>query len=189
MGAFATVEQLEAVLEKKFTDEEKPRVEVLLADASTHLRDVIGAWVAPQQTATVRLLPRHGWIDLPQHPVVSVESVLSPYGVPLDFDFTGDAVKISETVSSLCEVTFTYGATEVPAELARMACVLASTTLLTLEASGALEAGGLATIAIDDFRASWSDGGVSSGMHVPELQAERLRARYGLQGVEVVHPR
>lgn len=189
MGAFATVEQFEASLGREFTEQEKPHVEQLLADASTALRDVIGAWVAPQQTATVRLLPRNGWIDLPQHPVVSVESVLSPYGVPLDFDFTGDAVKISETVSSLCEVTFTYGATEVPAELTRVACVLASTTLLTLEASGALEAGGLATLAIDDFRASWSDGGANSGMHIPEIQAAQLRARYGVQGVEVVHPR
>ena len=77
MTAFATAENLAKRLRRTFAaGEETEWIEELLEDASEHLRAVvIGQQVFPRQQTTYTAYPDAGREDLPQWPVVSIDSV------------------------------------------------------------------------------------------------------------------
>lgn len=182
MEAFATVEDLEALLNVEYDDAEAARVTALLESASGYLRGVIGQDVFPRRTATYTAYPSFGREDLPQWPVVSVDAVTDG-GVSVPFKYRPGYVLVDREE---CDVTFTFGYSEPPDELKRLTCVLASQALQSLEMTGSLTAGGLSSVSIDDFRAAFADGGASTGVALPELQQASIRRQFGRGGMTIV---
>jgi hypothetical protein len=187
VDAFATYTDLELRLGRTFTVGEQPQITSLLEDASTYLRDIIGLQLYPQATSTFTAYPDGGRVDLPQNPVISLGVVVRE-GVTLveGTDFTRRDNSLYFHLDDKVDITFTYGYTSPPDGLLRWACVLASNVLLTLEQNLGLTAGGLSSVAIDDFKAAWADGGESSGMNMSERNMQLLRDQYGAKSTYVV---
>lgn len=176
MEAFATADELAKRLRREFTDDEKEWLNELLEDASAHLRDIIGDPVFPRVTTTYIAYPSGGREDIPGKPIVAVTSVTRG-GRPIQHVYRPGYIIVDS--DEPCEVTFTAGYSEPPRELARIACVLVSQTLITLEAQLGLTAGGLSSAAIDDFRLAWANAGEQSGMELQPRTEGMLRDRYG----------
>ena len=174
--AFATYQDLEKRLNRTFTEAEQAWITTLLEDASTYLReDVIGLQVFPQSTVTFTARPANGEVVLPQQPVVEVVSVTSG-GEPVSFSVEDGSVFVSG-----CDevaITFTFGYEQAPEGLRRWACVLVSQALVPLEMKLGLAVGGLSSVAIDDFRVAFADGGEATGMTLTDRNVELIRAQY-----------
>lgn len=183
MVAFATLAQLQNSTGRTFAAEQHPHIEQLLEDATTYLRDdVIGYHVYPQAQATFTTTPdSSGELLLPQQPVVTVDSVLRD-GEPIDFTYRDGSVFVQGT--DPITVTFTYGYEEPPSSLTRWAIVLVSQVLVTIELNLGLTAGGLSSVAIDDFRAAFADGGEHTGMQLSEKNERRIREQFR-SGVQI----
>ncbi|WP_311478398.1 hypothetical protein [uncultured Gulosibacter sp.] len=175
--SFATVEQLQLRMNTTFDNDSVPQVEALLEDATQAIRADIGQHVAPRQTATFSDWPdSEGRVYLPQTPVVDVSAVTAK-DMPVAFTLRDNYVTVP--VTEKVTVTFTYGFAEVPRDLEHWTCVLTATALANLDLGVGLAPGGLSSVAIDDFRASWADGGDKAGMTLPERVAQQLREQYG----------
>lgn len=183
MDAFATADDLAARLNRVFTEDEEEWVTTLLEDASTYLRSVMGYDYYPQTTSTIEAYPSGGRVDLPQIPVVSVDSVERDGE---DVDYTYRPYYITVDCDDAVDVTFTWGYTEAPPELVRLSCVLVSNALVTLENGIGLTAGGLSSVALDDFKLAWADAGAGAGMVLPEIQEQALRRQFGKGDAAVV---
>lgn len=181
MDAFATAAQFATRLNRTFTEGETPWVESLLADASDLIRNAIEQEVFPRRTVTYTAYPSPlGREDLPQWPVVEVTDVTRD-GSPIDFKAALGVVTVDG--DEPCDITYTFGYADAPAELVRLTCVLASQTLRDVEAGIGLASGGLTAIAIDDFRAAWR--GAETGTSIPATLVASLRQRYGRGGVTI----
>jgi hypothetical protein len=178
--AFATFADLEARLNRTFTAAERVWVSTLLEDASAYLRDDVlgGQQVFPQSSSTFTAYPSGGWVELPQHPVIAVTAVTRG-GVSVPFARRDESVSVD--TSEPCEVTFTYGFVTAPDTFVRWACVLVSQALIPLELKLGLAVGGLSSVALDDFKVSFSSGSEAAGMELSQRNIDSLRARYGAQ--------
>lgn len=177
-----------------YTGSEWDQVEALLGDASDELRSVLGQPVS-RMTSTVTLFAsRHGRVDLPAFPVVSIGSVELD-GVVVD----PGCYRVRDKTLHLpmvCRndevvVTFTHGWDEIPGELVKWTCVLAAAMKAGVDATGSLGmiAGvGQSSEAIDDYQHTTqgpeaSGGEPTSGLTLPPAIADRLRASYGGLGL------
>jgi hypothetical protein len=178
VDAFATVDDLAARLNRTFSEGEEAWITTLLEDASTYLReDVIGLQVYPQSTAAFSAWPDGaGEIVLPQQPVISVDAVEQD-GLDLDYVHR-DGVIFVDTCEPV-DITFTYGYAVAPEGLKRWTCVLVSQALVPLELNLGLTVGGLSSVAIDDFKAAFADGGESTGMSLSDRNIALIRRQYG----------
>lgn len=178
MEAFATYTDLETRLNRVFTAPERTWVTALLADASTYLRDDVlgGQQVFPQSTSEFTAYPVGGWIDLPQHPVVSIQSV-TRNGLNVPFTRRDDAIKIDGDEPAV--VTFTYGFATSPEMLKRWTCVLVSQALIPLELKLGMTVGGLSSVALDDFKVSFASGAEQTGMELSQRNIDSLRTMFG----------
>ena len=163
-------------MKRTFTDEEKAWLDELLADATAYLQREIGQHVAPRRTATFSDWPSGGWVDLPQWPVVSVDAVTRD-GKPVDYDERPGRVRVG--TDEKVDVTFTFGYSEVPRDLVGLCCALVSQQLTLLEANLGLSIGGLSSIAIDDFKIAFADGGDGTGLTLPKVTIDGLRQAFG----------
>lgn len=186
MVAFATYQDLEKRLKRTFTEDEQEWITTLLDDASAHLRSVIGQEVFPTTTSTFRAYPSGRRVDLPQWPIVSVGGVERD---SVAVDYTERHGYVLVDCDAPADVTFTWGYATAPAELTRLACVLVSQTLVTLESQLGLTAGGLSSAALDDFKLAWADAGEMSGMALTPHSEAAIRQQFGRGGVEVVDTR
>lgn len=176
MDAFATYSDLEARLNRTFSVGERSWITTLLEDASTYLRDeVIGLQVFPQTQTTFKAFPSHCQVVLPQQPVISVDAV-ERNGAPITFKLRDGVIFL--TSDEEVEITFTFGYASAPESLKRWACVLVSQVLTTLELKLGLTVGGLSSVAIDDFKVSFADGGADTGMQLSERNIALIRAQY-----------
>lgn len=184
MEAFATAADLGKKLNRTFSPgAETTWINELLADASAHLRSVIGQQVFPQQEATYTAYPSAGREDLPQWPVVSVDAVTRD-GAPIEYQYRPGFILVRG--DEPCDVTFTFGYATAPDELKRLACVLVSAVLLPLENQLGLTAGGLSSVAIDDFKLAWADAGAQSGMSLTPHAEAAVRRQFGRGGIHMV---
>ena len=180
MTAFATHEDLALRMKRTFTTDEQEWVTALLEDAASFLRGCMGrATVYPVTTSTFPAWPLGGRVDLPQPFVVSVDAVTRE-DEPLDFRRREDAVYVSG--DDECAVTFTYGLAEPPADLVGLNAALVSQTLTLVEAELGLSIGGLSSVALDDFKIAFADGGALTGLALPEPQLRYLQTAYGSTG-------
>ncbi|MEA9983652.1 hypothetical protein [Subtercola sp. RTI3] len=207
MQAFATYTDLGTMLNRTFNTDEQAWITSLLEAASAYLReDVIGQNVFPQSQVTYEAQPDGGTVEIPAKPLISVDSVrragidvpytrrdmvlsIDPYNrfysTNTD-DFSAETF-VSQgyrlTHDDPVTVTFTYGYALAPEGLKRWACVLVSQTLIPLELKLGLTAGGLSSVAIDDFKAAWADAGDMSGMALSDRNILSLQNQYGASGV------
>lgn len=180
MTAFATHDDLATRMKRVFTGAEQEWVTVLLEDAASFLRGCMGrATVYPVSSSTFTAWPVGGRVDLPQPFVVSVDDVTRD-GAPLVFRRREDAVYVSG--DDECDVSFTYGLAEAPADLAALNCALVSSTIGLVEADLGLQIGGLSSVALDDFKVAFADGGALTGLALPDQQLRYLMTAYGSTG-------
>lgn len=186
-AAFATPEQLAARLGRAVwppASVELVRVQELLGDASAHLRSVIGWQVSPPANVTTRVPYGTTSLRLPGAPVTAVVSVvLDGVAVPAS-SYTLEEGYL-DGVPSGAVVTYTVGYATAPRDLVSWTCVLVSQALSALEDLGALGGGGVSSIAIDDFRKAWAEGGDGAGFVLPARVEDKLRAAYGSGGAFV----
>lgn len=159
------------------------QVQALLDAASGHLRFVIGQDVYPVTTSTYTAYPTFGREDLPQWPVVAVVSVRRA-GADVPYTYRPGFILVDG--DEPCEVTFTWGVAVAPAELNRLTCVLAAQALQMFETTGALSAGGLSSLSIDDFRAAFADGGAETGISLSAHAERSIKRTFGRGDVHVV---
>ena len=176
MVAFATYQDLEALLNRVFTVPERAWITTLLEAASTYLRDdIIGFQVYPQSTVTFNAWPENGEIVLPQQPVIEVVGVERD-AVAIDFVYRDGVVFVDGTTP--VDIEFTYGYAVAPEDLKRWTCVLVSQVLLSLELKLGLSVGGLSSVALDDFRVAFANAGEDTGMQLSDKNIQLLRDRY-----------
>jgi hypothetical protein len=157
-----------------------------LVDASAYLRSVIGQDVYPTTTSTFTAWPDAGRVDLPQYPVVSVDAVERD-AVAVDYTYRPGYLTVD--CDDPVDVTFTWGVATAPPVLVSFAAVLVSQAILAVETGTGLTFGGLSSVALDDFRAAFADGGAGSGMVLPEPQQALIRRQFGRGDVTVVETR
>lgn len=186
MEAFASSDDVSARLNRTFTSAEDEWVTTLLVDASAYLRSVIGQDVFPTTTSTFTAWPDAGRVDLPQYPVVSVDAVTRESAA---VDYTYRPGYITVDCDDPVAVTFTWGLASAPEILVSLSAVLVSQAIMSVEAGTGLTFGGLSSIALDDFRAAFADGGASSGMVLPEPQKALIQRQFGRGDVTVVETR
>jgi hypothetical protein len=180
MTAFATHEDLAKRMKRTFTPDEQEWVTVLLEDAASFLRGCMGmAWVYPVTKSTFTAWPLGGRVDLPQPFVVSVDGVTRD-GVPVAWSRREDAVYVR--YDDECDVTFTYGLAEPPRDLVGFNTALVSQTVTLVEAELGLSIGGLSSVALDDFKIAFADGGALTGLALPEHTLRYLQNAYGSTG-------
>lgn len=179
VDAFATYQDLEARLNRVFTVGEQEWITTLLEDASTYLReDVIGLQVYPQSTVTFTAYPVNGEIVLPQQPAQSVGAVTVD-GAAVEYRLRDGVLYLSGVDDDdEVSVTFTFGYALPPDGLKRWACVLVSQALVPLELNLGLTVGGLSSVALDDFRAAFADGGAETGMTLSDRNIALIRRQY-----------
>lgn len=184
MVAFATAAELGKKLKRTFAPGyETEWIDELLSDASDHLRSVIGQEVYPQTTSTYVAYPSGGRVDLPQWPVISVGAVERD-GKAVAHTYRPGFIVVGS--DEPVDVTFTWGYEVAPKELKRLACVLVSQTLIPLEAELGLSAGGLSSVAIDDFKLAWADAGEASGMSLTTHAEAAVRRAFGQGNIDVI---
>lgn len=133
----ATIEDLEARMGRRITDDETPRAEALLQDASAAVRAYTGQQFTAG-TTTARLRPRNGTVRLPQRPVVDVTAVANVEGTDVAFTWdTGDQVAITGLGSTVpfdvepirrvayLDVTYEHGYELIPDDIIAVVCQIA----------------------------------------------------------------
>lgn len=182
MEAFTDAANVATRLKRTFTTDEVSWVDALLVDASAYLRAVIGQDIYPLTETTFTAWPDSGRVDLPQGPVVSVDAVERD-SVAVDYDYRPGYITVD--CDDPVDVTFTWGVAEPPALLVSLSVVLVSQAILAVETGTGLTFGGLSSVALDDFRAAFADGGASSGMVLPAPQQALIRRTFGTGDVTV----
>lgn len=177
MASFATYQDLEKRLGRVFESSEHEWVNTLLEDAAEYLRSVIGQRVWPQETVTFTDVPVSGHVRLPQLPVAAVETVTDTTGTPVAYQLLPGAVTVQ--TSAPVTVTYRYGVADPPRELVRLSCVLVSQTLVSLSQQLGLTAAGVSSIAIDDFRIAFANGGEQTGFTLTPHTIATLQKQFG----------
>ena len=176
MVAFATSDDLATRMKREWEEDEAEWLDELLADATAYLQREIGQLVYPQQTVTFTDWPSAGWVDLPQWPVISVDAV-TRQGGPVEFDDRPGRIRVR--TDEKVDVTFTFGYAECPRDLVGLCCALVSQQLVLVEAGLGLSIGGLSSVALDDFKLAFADGGEGTGLTLPKVTVDGLREAYG----------
>jgi hypothetical protein len=184
--AFTTADEVAKRLNRVFTTAEETWVTTLLVDASAYLRAVIGQDIYPVTASTFTAYPDSGRIDFPQHPVVSVDAVERD-AVAVDYTYRPGYITVA--CDDPVDVTFTWGVSVAPQLLVSLSAVLVSQAILAVETGAGLTFGGLSSVALDDFKAAFSNGGTDSGMVLPAPQQALIRREFGRGDVTVVETR
>ncbi len=186
MVAFATVTDLQTATGRTFYGTELAQVEWLLDAATTYLRDIIGQNVYPQQAATFTAWPsHHRRIELPFQPLISIDSV-SRAGIDVQYEWEGTGyLRILDSVPGPVDVTVTVGYAQIPPGLIRWAIVLAAQALTMVGLGLGPTAGGLSSLAIDDFRVAFADAGGFTGLNLPDRDIDRLRTQFAADSAVV----
>lgn len=183
MVVFATADDLGTRMKRDFTEDEAEWLNELLADATAYLQREIGQLVAPQQTVTFQDWPSAGWVDLPQWPVISISSVTRD-GAQVSFAERPGRIRVAS--DEKVDVTYTFGRKTIPRDLTALTCALVSQQLTLIEANLGLSIGGLSSVALDDFKIAFADGGEGTGLTLPKVTLDGLRQAYGRGRVKQV---
>lgn len=176
MDAFATADQLAAAMKRTFTVDEVVWVTALLQQAAGIMRGLMHSQVYPSSQSTYRAYPVGGRVALPQGFIRSIDAVQCG-GVDATYTRFEDTILVDDNVP--LDLTITSGLDVAPEDLIAINCALVSAPMMTIEAGIGLTAGGLSSVALDDFKAAWADGGASSGMTPSPFTQTYLEDTYG----------
>jgi hypothetical protein len=174
--AFATAEDLGNRMKRSFSIDEKAWIDELLEDATAYLQGEIGQLIYPRQTVTYTDWPSAGRADLPQQPVVSVSSVKRD---DLQVPYVLRPGYVSVAGIEAVDITFTFGHASPPRQLLALCCALVSQQLVLVEAGLGLSIGGLSSVALDDFKIAFADGGEATGLTLPRVTVDSIRRQFG----------
>lgn len=175
MTAFATVDNLATLLNRTFTSGEREWLESLLDSSAEFMRGHMGV-VYPAVTATFTTWPSDGWVTLPAY-LRSIESVTQE-GQPVAFERIDNSIHLH--TARAVTITMTAGLAKAPDDLVGMNCALVSQAMLAVEMQLGLTVGGLSSVALDDFKVAFADGGEASGMFaLTPHSIAYLQNRYG----------
>ena len=177
MTAFATYSDLASRLGVTYTPLQQTQVTLLLEDAAVMMRGVMRNQVYPSLSSTYLAYPVGGRVALPQSFVRSVDAVVSTLSLPVAYTRRQDTICVD--TDDPITVTFTYGLAAAPLDLVAINCALVGQVLLTVNAGLGLNAGGLSSVAIDDFKAAFADGGAGTGMTLTANTEQYLIDHYG----------
>lgn len=176
MAGFATAADVASALKRTFTPAETLWVEDLLEQSAGYVRDVIGQHIYPPVTATFTAWPVYGRVDLPQSFVGEIIAVQRG-GQDVPFERFEDSIIVE---ASPVDVTFMYGAIDPPASLVGVNVAMVSSAIILVEADLGVAIGGLSSLALDDFKIAFANGGDQTGhMTLPVITAQNLRDRFG----------
>lgn len=179
MDAFATSAQLATAMKRTFTDDEATWVTMLLQQAAGIMRGVMHSQVYPSQQSMYRAYPIAGRVNLPQGFIRSI-ALVQRDGIDVRWERFEDTIQVYG--NGPVDLTISYGLDTAPDDLIGINCALVSAPIMTVEAGIGLTAGGLSSIALDDFKAAWADGGASSGMVPSPFTQTYLENTYGTTG-------
>lgn len=181
MEAFATPQDLGTRMKRTFTPDEQAWLTAILGDAAAYLRGVAGASIYPVQTSTFTAYPLGGRVDMPQPYVSSIGPVkLADTETEVNFARFEDSIYVYSTAP--IDITFTYGLAEPPADLVGLNCAIVSGQIVLIEQELGLQIGGLSSVALDDFKIAFADGGALTGLSLPVPQMQYIRDTYGTSG-------
>jgi len=164
-----------------------------LQAASDEIRSVTGQQITRNSTTAILPGVEDYWLELPQLPVVSVESVAMDNGPVTDYRLIQnklyrwygwqDLFIIFEprTVS----VAYTHGYATVPGDLVTLCCSLASVGMAQAATGTMGHVPGMTDEAIDDYKVGW-DPAAPPVITIPAATIARLRAKYAGGGVTAV---
>ncbi|KUF07186.1 hypothetical protein [Leucobacter sp. G161] len=181
MTAFASADDVATAMKRTFTVEEKEWIDTLLEQSADAMRGMMnGQWVFPKRQSTFTAYPIAGRVNLPQGYVKSVDAVTRA-GASISWSRFEDQVLVKS--DSPCEVTFTYGLATCPPVLVGLNVVMVSSAITLVENDLGLSVGGLSSVALDDFRIAFADGGDKTGhLVLPHIQQQMLQQRFGQTG-------
>lgn len=187
MEPFITVDEYQVRTASTVPPDRLESVERLIAAATDYLRGICGQHIAPIQTSTAILQPStSGLIVLPQIPVHRLDRIETLDGHPVEHTWD-HAAEIRVRCCDQVRVTWTYGHNRVPELLQHLCAALVSKALANLDRQAAgLTVEGISSIAIDDFKVAFADGGALSGMVLPDLHVAELRRRFGAPSMATV---
>jgi hypothetical protein len=180
-AAFATSADLALRMKRTFDSADEAWVTSLLEGAASFMRGVMRNQVYPARQSTYLAYPVGGWVRLPQSHIVSVDSVTAQRtGLAVDWEQEQDSIHVH--CDGPVTVTFTYGLTVPPDDLVNINCALVSQQMLTVEAGLGLNAGGISSASIDDYKIAFADGGKGSGLSMTDYTRKYLEDTYGTTG-------
>lgn len=170
---------------------ETQRATALIADASAVVRSFSRQQFTTSQS-TVRVRPIGGRLRLPQRPVVSVDNLalrLQNNAAPVPFPgwwwdgsdevqlATGDlVVNLAEELAGalslqtpVCEVTYTHGWAQVPADVVAVVCSMVTRTLTAPGLGGVISEG------VGEYTYRLSDAAAQGPVTLTEAEKEVLR--------------
>ncbi|GAA5198535.1 hypothetical protein [Microbacterium jejuense] len=186
MVAFAKPDDVAGTLKRTFSSDEDDWVKLLLEQSADYLRySVIGQHVYPPTTVTFTAYPVGGRVTLPQSYVQEIVSVKAGDD---DVAYTRFEDVIEGVWEQAVDVTFTYGAVSPPADLAGVNIAMVSSAISLVESGLGVSFGGLSSLALDDFKVAFADGGDKTGhLTLPALTADNLRRAYGADSGTAEH--
>lgn len=141
MATLAEIDDLEAVMARALTNEDKDRAFRLLEIASKRVRTFTGQRFE-LTTSTVTLKVHNGRVRLPQWPVVSVASVVDLFDNAVTFEWNGlqvinvsptriNAFEINLSATSVRTVVVTYqhGTEDIPDDVIGVVCDMTAAAL------------------------------------------------------------
>lgn len=177
MVSFATVADLQTATKKTYTGSDIDWVTELLAQASTHLRTILGWQVYPVTTMSYRTrIKAYTFYPLPAQPATLTSVVLKDGTAVVTDVYDGG---FEPETGGTAVVTFTAGYAAAPPDLKSWTVVLATQVIDVVTKLGMLSSGGLSSVAIDDFKMVWTQTGENtSGYGLPETVVVRLKEAY-----------
>lgn len=175
MTAFATPDDLGLRMKRQFTSDESAWVTALLEDAAVFMRGVMRSQVYPPTQSTFTAYPVRGRVNLP--PLVSSVDAVVQDGLPIRWKQFEELLFVE--CNDPTQVTITHGLATVPSDLVGINCAIVAQMMLLVEAGIGLTAGGLSSVALDDYKVAFADAGASTGMAMTDATKAYLETHYG----------
>lgn len=176
---FATATEVAAAMKRTFTTEETQWVEQRIEAATEYMRSNMGGvHIAPVATTTESVYPVSGEVALSQPYIRSIDAVTFQ-GAAIAYSRYQDTIRVANYRATELEVTYTHGLDKVPADLRDICIALVAGQIDNMENDLGISVGGLSSIALDDFKVAFADGGDKTGLYLSEHHIAYLQRKYG----------
>lgn len=176
---FATAAEVASAMKRTFNPEETLWVEERIEAATEYMRSNMGGvHIAPTTTSTEAVFPVSGQVELSQPYVRSIDAV-TYQGAPIAYTRYQDTIRVTDYRATELEITYTHGLDKVPADLRDICIALVAGQVENMENDLGISVGGLSSIALDDFKVGFADGGDKTGLYLSEHHIAYLQRKYG----------
>lgn len=181
MTPFATSQQVETSMGRVFTVQEHAQVTGWLEEASDFVRDVAGGEaIYPRGQSTYTDWVLHGRIRVPFRFLVSVDAVTED-GEPVTYrEFENRLLFTPDLEGHKLQLTVTTGLPTAPTLLRSYVIGMVEKRMTLTEMGVGVQFGGLSSVALEDFKVAFADGGDKAGfLSLPTHSTDLIRRRFG----------